>query len=203
MKRRASSFGLDSLSQYNLNSALYASLFVFLLTCISPLPALASGGGEHAGISSLLFPTINFVTYLCLMTWLYINKVKPIMQKHKIDITNSLNKASDRLSNADKGLAEVKKRFALIDDECQEVQRKLDAETSELEQHILSEAEQMAKRIEDDTVKQVENYLMRASHEIRSEIVTQAVEKARFEIQNHLSDQEDVVVREQVLAAFN
>ncbi len=192
-----------SLSQSNLKLVLYTSLSAFILTCAMPLHASASGGGEHADISSLFYPVINFVMYLCLMTWIYKTKIKQVLQNRKVEITKSLNKASDRLNSADKGLAEVQKRFLLIDEECQEIQRKLDAETSELQQHILTEAQALAKRIEDDTVKQVENALLRASHEIRSEIISKAVEKARYEIQNHLTDQEDVAVREQVLAAFN
>jgi F0F1-type ATP synthase membrane subunit b/b' len=184
--------------------SLISERLLLLLFAVSVVPSLAwAAGSGHADISSLFFPTINFLMYLGVMTWLYFKAIKPALQKRKAGVVESLSKAEKRLKNAEQGLNEAKARLAGVDQECKALAAKLNAETEELVRHILNDAEKDAKRIEDDIVNQVENSLLRASHEIRSEIVSSAVKKARAELKDRLSDEQDAAVREQVLAAFN
>ena len=86
-------------------------------------PALASGGGEEGGSSSLLFSVLNFVLILGVIFYFARKPVAEYLEQRRQGIQRSLEDSAKLLSDAEAKLQDWNDRAGRLDAELSEIQR--------------------------------------------------------------------------------
>ncbi len=175
---------------------LFSSFFCF------PLNAFASSGGAQNSISSLFYPTVNFIITLFVLFYLYKKYGASKFVEKKNLVVTKISEAKEKKDKADKLLSDAKSRLKNIDMECKELKERLDKETDIMVEHILEVSKENARRIEIDSDRQIENSLSKASHEMSQAVLGIALDRAKEELRN-ITEEDDACVRADALDSFN
>jgi F-type H+-transporting ATPase subunit b len=185
-----------------LAAALIAAGFVFFI----PQLVWASGGGEGSGhepgLSTLIFPVINFVIYLGIMVFAYFKLAKGALRERSVSVEENLKRSAEALALAQSEFAEMVKRLDALELEKIRLRDEFREEGRRMQEAIRAASEKTKADIQREAARRIENELKKAKADIRSEVVGLAARLARERLQRDLSGMQDQRLREETVAVL-
>lgn len=186
------SFGADFTSLARVAFGLASAAF------LAPAPALAAGGGD-AGLSSLLFPIINFSIFSFLVSKIYKGNVAGLLKGRSLSTKEQLNKSANELRSATADFEVLRERLSNIDIEKRELFARYDTEGANQSRQILEAANLQAQRREADADRQVDAEASKAEKTIRSMTVQRAIQLAEARFRSEHSAESDSALRQDAI----
>ncbi len=167
--------------------------------------ATEAGHGATAGhvdFSTLTYPAINFSVYLVLLCYLYRHYGLKALSAYRSSVRNRIESAHNALCNADHEVKQAEDRQVAIQSEISAIIRELEIEGDKMVEALLAQARHAAAQKETDVQRQIRTEFAQAQAEIRTQIVAQAAVRARALLHAGLSEEEDRVLRNEVLGSL-
>ena len=178
-------------------------LLVLIAAGVFPEFVLAAGGGHDAahspGISTLMWPVVNFSIFAWIMAWVYRTKVVPLLRDRRMQVEKSMQDAAGRLQLADEQLKAGRQKLDQIETLRATVIADLERDGENQSALMAENAQAAARRIGEDAVRRIAGDLRKAKEEVRREVILKAAELARFELQQSLSDDDDARMRSEAV----
>jgi F0F1-type ATP synthase membrane subunit b/b' len=178
-----------------------AALVLLLLTS----PALAAGGaGHHApGISTLLWPAVNFCLFCGLAVWAYGKLVRPALVERAVDVERQLNRSAELRAEAERELEAKKRRLEYLTSEKDEMVTRLEKEGEAIAREVIESAHDSVRIIAENAERRVAGELAGAKSEIRREVIERAGVIARDRVIRELSLDDDQRLRAEAVASLS
>jgi len=151
-------------------------------------PALASGGGEEGGSSSLLFSVLNFVLILGVIVYFARKPVAEYLEQRRQGIQRSLEDSAKLLSDAEAKLQDWNDRAGRLDAELSEIRATSRRIAEEEREEILAQARVNAERIQNDARVAVDQELLRARRVLAEEAGELAIDLAAKLLADQVTD---------------
>lgn len=170
------------------------STLVFILSYATV--CFASGGSHGAGhapadISTLFWPTCNFILYICLMTYLYRKFARPVLRDQRIELEAFVARAQNEMLTLSSEAAQIKDRISMIQEEKADIIAELEREGRLTADALIMEANQKARRLKEDATKWYESETQRTRSEAKRELVGRIISKVRADLRIKFSSEED------------
>lgn len=174
-----------------------------LLALNAPLLAFAAehasehSAGEHApaDISTLWWPTVNFLIFAFLMMRFYRKWGRPALLSRAATFEQHVKRAAQVLEDAERELRNAEERLQSISDEQNEIKERLAREGTQVAAQIVAQAEQSAASIRDDVSRRIERELSAATADVREMVISRATQAARKKIASTLTEEDDSRLR--------
>ncbi len=157
--------------------------------------AAAGGDGHAPSMTTLLYPTINFLIFAFLIYRFALPSVRRILLSRRDQIRDEVGSADQSIEKAKATLQEYRDRLAAADNEVQALIETLRAEGEREKAKIIRDAEELGAKVKADAefISQQETKVAR--QQVRDEIARVAHQSAEAIIQSHLRpvDQERFV----------
>lgn len=145
--------------------------------------ALASGGGEHGGISpekmkDFIWRSVNFVVFAAILIKLAAKPAKNFFAKRSQDIAQTLEELEAQKVAAVQALREAEARLALVDAEREKIIQQYLAEGELEKAKILEKAEMVAARIKEMATMTIQQETKKAVQDLKQEVVDLASQLA-------------------------
>lgn len=150
--------------------------------------ALASGGGEEGGSSSLLFSVLNFVLILGVIFYFARKPVAEYLEQRRQGIQRSLEDSAKLLSDAEAKLQDWNDRAGRLDAELSEIRATSRRIAEEEREEILAHARANAERIQNDARVAVDQELLRARRVLAEEAGELAIDLAAKLLADQVTD---------------
>jgi F-type H+-transporting ATPase subunit b len=151
-------------------------------------PALAAGGDEGGGSSSLIFSVLNFVLILGVIVYFARKPVAEYLEQRRQGIQRSLEDSAKLLSDAEAKLQEWNQRAGRLDAELSQIRETSRRIAEEEREEILAQARVSAERIQNDARAAVHQELRRARQTLADEAAELAVDLAAKLISEQVTD---------------
>jgi len=180
-------------------NAVRATLVLAACRLTQPAPLLASeaghGGAHAAGLSSLLFPAINFAIFAVIVARYVVPALREHLRRRSATIAAAAEEARAALVAAQEALATVARRRRGLAAESESIRHDLATVASRQAERLLAHAEESARRRLADAALVAEQERRRALDAVRAETAAAASEIAEARIRAALSphDQEAFV----------
>lgn len=152
-----------------------------------------------SGLSSLLWPAVNFILYVIAGIFLYRKYAAPLLRARSIQVEQELRKVVADLADAVRALTTVRNRLVNLDNEKLEIIAHYRNEGQKMAEVIVSNARKAADRMTIDVGRHIEHEFSQAKKETRRELLFLATKKAKEKLERGLSASDDRRLREQVL----
>ncbi|HQH29009.1 MAG TPA: ATP synthase F0 subunit B [Oligoflexia bacterium] len=179
---------------------IYALFLPLLLICSSAY-ASGPGAGHEAGLSTLIFPAINFVLYAGVIVFAYFKCVRKMLKQRSSDVAESLARAAQTLEQAQAELDDAKRRLAVLEKEKYALSGEFREQGRLMQESIKADSQKNAERIRRDTERRIAGELKKARAEIRQEVSELAAKLARMKLAQELSPEQDRRLREETVNA--
>ena len=138
--------------------------------------AVASGGGEHAiPWGNFAFRVINLIAVLGVIYHFFGKKIAGFFKGRSEGIATEITSLETRKLEAQKNLADVEKRIANLERECESVLHEYTAQGEAMKAAIIAQAEKTAAQITASAKKTAENEINAAIDAMRAEMAEQIV----------------------------
>lgn len=187
------------------NAIACLALALLTLALLAPLSVMAAEhGGGHGGGSILdLVPYwINFLIFVVGLWYLLRKGAVAFWEGRKQSIAESVSIAGDELRRARDKLAEVRQRFEGVEQEAEKVRVMIERETESEQQEVVSESNKRAEIALERARQTVASERSAGEKQLRRELAERVIEKARNELKEILTADEDHQRRRDVLDAF-
>ena len=151
--------------------------------------ATEAAHGEHhtPGIGDLLFPVINFTIYSFIIVWYVIPALRDYLQRRGDDIVSAARESAAALADAEKALADAKRRQGGLAAERESLVRDLVAAAKRQAERLQADAVTSGKRRVADADVVADQERQRALATVRAEIADLATEMAESRLRGILS----------------
>ena len=163
-------------------------------------PGVEHGGHAPAGLDTLFWPTVNFVTYLFVMVFVYHKLAKPALQRRYQQVKSDLDRAAQDLRSAQAELGDAEERLKLIGSEKSELVERYQLEAKQMSDSTIRNARAAAERSIKDTARQIDTEISQSEKELRRESVLLATTLVRKRLQANLKDEDDRRIRKFVVS---
>ncbi len=154
-------------------------------------------GGEHGGLSALLWPTVNFVILAGGLWWFFKQPVASYLRDRHDSIRKDLVEAANVKAGAAAQLAEIDRKLQALPAELEALKRRGAEEIAAEEQRIAAVAAAERERLLQQTRREIELQVRLAKRELVEHAADLAVQLAGERIQQSITpaDQERLVDR--------
>jgi F-type H+-transporting ATPase subunit b len=167
------------------------------LALICAAPAVAAE--EHAAsINELVFPLINFLIFLYLIKRFLLPVAREHLRGRREEIASAVKEADEARKQAEAMLSDYKNRLARLNEETKSILDAFRAEGEREKSKLLTEADELGKRLNADADLLTEQEIRSARQELRREIARAARAAAERLVQENL----DAADRQRLLADF-
>lgn len=158
----------------------------------SALAFASSKGAAHAPeIGSLFWPTMNFVLYIALMTFLYGKFARPALRTQRTDLETKVVKIQNEHDMLNKELDQLKEQLVGIDQEKSKLVAELEVEARAMADLIIAGANKKAERIKLEAGNRVASDKVRLEQDVKSELLKRVVNKVSTKLRDNFSEKED------------
>jgi F-type H+-transporting ATPase subunit b len=151
-------------------------------------PALASGGGEEGGSSSLIFSVLNFALILGVIFYFARKPVAEYLEQRRQGIQRSLEDSAKLLADAEAKLQDWNDRTGRLDAELAGIRETSRRIAEEEREEILAQARANAERIQNDARVAIDQELLRARRTLAEEAGELAIDLAAKLIADQVTD---------------
>ena len=144
----------------------------------------SSEGGEHEGgliknkPLDLLWRTINFGVLAVILIYLLRKPVSKALASRRQGIKDELDNLEGQKQEAERQLAEYKKRLGLLDQEVEKIVAEYMREGEALKAKIIEEAQVAAEKLQEQAKKNIEHEFHKAKQQLKAEMAGEAVAMA-------------------------
>jgi F0F1-type ATP synthase membrane subunit b/b' len=188
---------------FSLNRAAAGTLAAVGLLSLTTAPAWASETEHVPEISSLLFPTINFVLFFALIVYLYKRGGPAALQNYSQRIKEALKKAADIFRGADTEYQSALARLRNLEGEKLALQQQLEQEGEQIARIVVAAGQDKAESIDRDSSHQIENELAQAQKEVRAQVIKEAAARARLQLKKSITGEQDLELCRKALQRFS
>ena len=173
-----------------------------LIAQVLLLPALAlaadtAHGAHHApAITSLIWPTVNFLIYFFAMRHFYMKFARPGLLSRAASYEQHSQKAAVILENAERELRDVEDRLSSIKEEQQSIRERLATEGAQIAAQVMAAGEQSAQAVRRDVARRIDQEFNAANNDVKQQVIARATELARAQLQAGLSEEDDLRLRQ-------
>jgi len=169
------------------------ALSLFLLSANLAFASSFAHGGAHSTpeIGSLFWPTCNFVLYLILMVFLYRKFARPVLRDQRIELEAFVARAQNEMTTLLSEASQLKERLAMIQEEKAEIVADLEKEGRLLADSIISQANEKARRLKQDSDKWYSAEIQRTKSDAKKELVRRIISKVKADLKVGFSSEED------------
>ncbi len=160
----------------------------------------AAAGHAAAGLETLFWPVVNFVTYLFVMVYVYRKLAKPALLRRYQQVKSDLDRAAQELRLAQAEYSDAEERLKLIASEKSELIERYELEAKQMGETVIRNARAAAERSITDTARQIETEISQAEKELRRESIGLATTLVRKQLQAQLKDDDDRRIRKLVVS---
>jgi len=145
--------------------------------------ALASGEGEGGGHEGnkwldLVKKAFNFFVLIGLLYWLLAAKIKDFFTGRRAEIKESLEKAVEKKSEAEKKYREYSEKIDKASTEIDGIIDMIKAQGVTEKQKIIEDAERTAKKMKEDAQARIEQEMKKAADQLKAQSVELSVKMA-------------------------
>lgn len=171
---------------------------VFIAALMLPAAALAAAEGEPPGYEEFIFQVINLVIMLAVIVYFARKPVAAYLAQRREQIQSDVETATELLSEAEARHREIQDDLSNLASEVENLQEVSRRRAQEEAERILAEAQRSAERIQSDATAAIDQELLRAQRELRSEAAALAIDMASEILSQQVSDAD----RERLLDEF-
>lgn len=149
----------------------------------------AGGGGEHPAppITDVIFPALNFLIYAFIIVKYALPAVRGFLKSRREEVIATMAQASAKKAAAQALVDEYKSKLAGVEQQVQSLQAQLRDEGEREKAKLISDANAMAAKIQDDARILADQEVKMARQQIREAMAMQAEAAARALLQRNLS----------------
>lgn len=165
------------------------NLILFTLI-LSPMLAIAAGGEHHEGgvpVKTIIYQVINVGLIVVGLIYFLKEGVRKAFKERQATYLAAAQKAEAARKAAENERAEMSQRLSHLENTASESIARARAEAVDLKKQIITEAENLSKRLKDDAAQTAHAEVMRAKKEIRESLIKQATETAKEQIEQQVS----------------
>lgn len=167
--------------------SLALTFFLILLACAQPSYAAE----EHAAsVTQLFFPVINFLLFLYLLKRFLVPAIRDFLRSRRERLLAALEEAQKGKKGAEAIRAGYRERLAGSEEEARALFESLRTDGERQKAKILSEAEELAKKIIADAEFQAQQEVKVARQRLRRELAEAARAEAEKLIRRHLAPED-------------
>ena len=154
--------------------------------------ASSEGGGQHEGgliknkPLDLLWRTINFGVLAVILIYLLRKPVPKALASRRQGIKDELDNLEGQKQEAEKQLAEYKKKLGLLDQEVEKIVAEYMREGEAVKAKIIEEAQVAAEKLQEQAKKNIEHEFHKAKQQLKAEMAGEAVAMAEKLIKKHI-----------------
>lgn len=167
-----------------------------LMILFIPQASFASAGGEHhsAGLSSLIFPVINFSIYFAVIVFL-IKKFAPSFFKGRaLSLREQIQRVGVELAGVSQEIDTIKERLSEVEKEKEFIVQEFANDADLVASDIVAKAEAMAVSIKNDAKLRIQGERRSFERELGAKLLDDAVSKAIDEL-SKIDDSKDKELR--------
>jgi F-type H+-transporting ATPase subunit b len=160
-----------------------------VLTLLTAAVALASDGHGEGGQSPAInfaWRLLNIAIFIGILYKLVGRKAKDFFIGRRDGIRTELEDLEARKTEAELRLAEVKKRIADLDAECEAILKESKAQAEQLKAAILAEAHRQAEQVREQALRAAENEGKAAMEQLRAVLADEIMAAAEALLQSKL-----------------
>ena len=165
-------------------------LTAFCILLLTASVAAASGDDHPLPWGNFAYRVINLILVLGILHYFFGKKVRAFFANRSKGIADEIASLETRKLEAQKNLADVEKRIANLDEECQSILHEYVAQGETLKASIIAQAEQAAAQIAASARTSAQNELNAAVEAMRAEMADKIVEATENALAKKLSDAE-------------
>ena len=167
---------------------------ISLFVAISVLLALGSvwasseaGHDDHGGKGKdLLLRSMNFVVLAGILIFLLRKPIAQGLKSRRQGIKDELDNLEGQKQEAEKQLAEYKKKLGLLDQEVEKIVAEYMREGEAVKAKIIEEAQVAAEKLQEQAKKNIEHEFHKAKQQLKAEMAGEAVAMAEKLIKKHI-----------------
>ena len=160
--------------------------------------ALASGGGEHASIPTIvIYQFINFALFAILLFFLLRKHVSKFFLSREAEFTEAIQRAKSAVTEAENKKKEIMARIAKLKSSSQETIEKAKLEAEKMRKGIIEDAEESAKKLLQEAQYAAKYEVEKAKAELRNDILMEAINQAEGALSKRLSDNDQKRLQEE------
>ena len=160
--------------------------------------AWAAGNGEPSGGAEFLYQLLNLAILLGAIVYFARKPLLGYLAGRRSQIQSDLDTAASLLSEAEARHQEIQGKLSELESEVEALQSQARQRAEEESKRILAEAQRSAERIQSDATAAIDQELLRAQRELRSEAAALAVDMAAEILSQQVGDAD----RERLLDEF-
>lgn len=156
----------------------------------------AGDDSSHGGVSSLLYPLINFIAFAAILVWATKSKLKTYFTRLNEDVQEVMERASKKAQESAVLLAEQEGRLANLDSDIKKLFSDIEIRSKEFEKSYEEEISQKIDKLEQDTQNRIESERKIEIEKISGELLDQVI----FNVKSSIKDkaQKDEVAQKLV-----
>jgi F-type H+-transporting ATPase subunit b len=149
----------------------------------------ASHGAEHhaPSINDIWYPLGNFLIYAFILVKFALPLVRDFLKSRREEVVSTIAQASAKKQAAEAFVSDYNAKIAGLDKQIQTMQAMLRDEGEKEKARLVSEAQMLAVKIQDDAQFLADQEVKIARQQLRQEMANQAETAARELLQRHLS----------------
>lgn len=156
-----------------------SAVFILLVAVGFAFAAEAEGGHGAASLwKGFGLKTFNFVVLVALLWWLLAGKIKDFFSGRRVEIKETLEKAVERKSEAEKKYREYSEKLDKASLEIDGIFEMIKAQGITEKQKIIEDAERTAKKMKEDAGARIEQEMKKATEQLKAQAVELSVQMA-------------------------
>jgi F-type H+-transporting ATPase subunit b len=169
--------------------------WIFFLMVLAWARPLFAAEGHVASINQLFFPLINFLIFLYLLKRFLVPVIQDYLRSRRERLMSALEEAQGKKKSAEAALLNYRERLGKSAEEARALSETFRTDGERQKAKIISDAEEMARKITLDAQFQAEQEVKVARQRLRRELAGAARAEAEKLIRRHLEpgDQERLV----------
>jgi F-type H+-transporting ATPase subunit b len=181
----------------------FSYITIILVIIITVGVALASGEAEggHEGNKwlDLVKKSFNFFVLIGLLYWLAASKVKDFFAGRRAEIKESLEKAVERKTEAEKKYKEYSEKLDKAATEIDGILEMIKAQGVTEKQKIIEDAERTSKKMKEDAQARIEQEMKKATDDLKAQAVDLSVQMAEEILKRSITpDDHKTMVKEYI-----
>ncbi len=156
-------------------------IFLNILVLLAPAVVLAAGGHHGEGVPKfVLYQAINVTILVVGLIYFTKDGIVQFFSGRKAAYLEAAQKSAFAREQAEKEFVDIKQKLAHLSETREESLKKAQAHADDLKKQILTEAQEVTKRIRDEAELTTRLEVERAQKELRSQLLKDSVEAARI-----------------------
>ena len=177
----------------------YAPHALLLALAFVTSSAHASGGGHAGGPGELVWPAVNFLTYVLLLYFVLRRPLAQALEARHSTMVTSLKRASELVAEATKDLNQAQGLLARVDDECARISSEIERDAATEAAQIVDDAKARAARVLEQAKKNAESERKATLEAIRREVAELVLQKAEARLIAEIGTEQDRTLRSTVI----